>query len=221
MSTPPLFLASPSPRSCAHSFPRSDHTHASLLPCSPSAIRKLHDSINDPKYDGVRTSRKQLYDDSDRDSDSEHEDDDQGMSEDEAQAEDLSHSEGETDEDEELHSPVEHDEGSEGASDEESGSGSEDEHDQTSSPRTTSQKHLNEASAGLSRIDISGQHQEQHENDIASNLRKTHEVDKKKGKAVSRQIVSCTPSSPQSIVPPHAHHHAVMHPRPDPLGHPP
>ena len=119
------------------------------------------------------------------------------MTENEGQAGDPSHSEGETDEDEELHSPAEHDEeDSEGVSDEESGSGSEDEHDQTSSPRTTSQKHLNEASAGLSRIDISGQHQEQQENDIASNLRKTHEVDKKKGKTVSRQIVSCTTSSP-------------------------
>ncbi|KAH9888908.1 apoptosis-antagonizing transcription factor [Cubamyces lactineus] len=183
-------LAANDPHSEEHRLSAIDDPSARehYIDVAPSAIRKLHDSINDPKYDGVRTSRKQLYDDSDRDSDPEHEDDDQGMSEDEAQAEDLSHSEGETDEDEELHSPVEHDEGSEGASDEESGSGSEDEHDQTSSPRTTSQKHLNEASAGLSRIDISGQHQEQHENDIASNLRKTHEVDKKKGKAVSRQI---------------------------------
>ncbi|KAJ8522765.1 hypothetical protein ONZ45_g726 [Pleurotus djamor] len=31
----------------------------------PSSLRKLHHSVSDPKYDGVKTSRQQLYDDSD------------------------------------------------------------------------------------------------------------------------------------------------------------
>ncbi|KAI0331504.1 TRAUB-domain-containing protein [Cubamyces sp. BRFM 1775] len=181
-------LAANDPHSEEHRLSAIDDPSARehYIDVAPSAIRKLHDSVNDPKYDGVRTSRKQLYDDSDRVSDPKHEHDDEDMSENEEDAEDISHSEGETDEDEELHSPAEHDEqDDEGASDQESGSGSEDEHDQPSSPRTTSQKHLNEASAGLSRIDIN---QDQQENDIASNLRKTHEADKRKGKAVSRQI---------------------------------
>ncbi|KAI0372782.1 TRAUB-domain-containing protein [Pilatotrama ljubarskyi] len=159
---------------------------------APSAIRKLHDSVNDPKYDGVRTSRKSLSDDSDQGSASEDGDEDEDEDEGIEKADDPehSHSDAGTEEDEELHSPAEGDEeDEEDASGDESESGSEDE---TSQPRT-SRHQVNEASTSLSRMDIGGAasantSEPQQENDIASNLRKTHEVDKKKGKAVSRQI---------------------------------
>ncbi|KAI9064176.1 TRAUB-domain-containing protein [Trametes sanguinea] len=107
------------------------------------------------------------------------------MSDDEEQdASDLDHSHDDdgTDEDEELASP-----GEDGDSQDESQSGSDSEHDhpQSSPPR---QDRVNEASTSLSKMDISSGQAPQPENDIASNLRKTHEADKKKGKAVSRQI---------------------------------
>ncbi|KAI0349658.1 TRAUB-domain-containing protein [Trametes cingulata] len=153
---------------------------------APSAIRKLHDSVNDPKYDGVRTSRKSLYDDSDRGSAPEDEDEDIEDSDDSGQ----SQSDAGTEEDEDLRSPAEGSEDEDDASGDQSGSDSEDE---TSQTRTSAQNRVSEASTSLSRMDIGGApsahaSETQQENDIASNLRKTHEVDKKKGKAVSRQI---------------------------------
>ncbi|KAI0675441.1 apoptosis-antagonizing transcription factor [Trametes maxima] len=145
---------------------------------APSAIRKLRESVNDPKYDGVRTSRKQLYDDSDEGI--EPEDDYEDFNEDGGP--EHSQSEGSTDEDEELESPADDD-----VSDGESGSGSEGE-DQDDAPPSRAAKRANEAfpsSENAPPATAPGSHQE---NDIASNLRKTHEVDKKKGRAVSRQI---------------------------------
>ncbi|OJT09634.1 Protein bfr2 [Trametes pubescens] len=133
---------------------------------APSAIRKLHDSVNDSKYDGVRTSRKQLDDFSDHGSISE------GLDEEEDEEEgelEHSHSEGATEDDEELESP------SEG----EDASGSESE-DGVSQLQATA---LSSPDAPPANISDPPQ-----ENDIASNLRKTHEIDKKKGRAVSRQI---------------------------------
>ncbi|KAI0629193.1 apoptosis-antagonizing transcription factor [Trametes polyzona] len=142
---------------------------------APSAIRKLHESVNDPKYDGVRTSRKQLQISSDEGSGTEHEDEDDELDEEDDGGHEHPHSEGLTDEDEELESPAE-DEGEEhDASEDESGSASDDDHE-------PGQRHPNQASPADA---PESQHQE---NDIASNLRKTHEVDKKKGRAVSRQI---------------------------------
>ncbi|KAI8996353.1 apoptosis-antagonizing transcription factor [Trametes punicea] len=161
---------------------------------APSAIRKLHDSVSDPKYDGVRTSRKQLYDDSDNGS---HNDDMTEEGEADEDDEEYSQSEAGTEQQDVLVSPAEDEDD---LSDDPSGSGSDDddrdvEHDETSPSRATSQNQVNEASSSLSRIDISsGQvsahsaESQQADNDVASNLRKTHEADKKKGKAVSRQI---------------------------------
>ncbi|KAI0763751.1 TRAUB-domain-containing protein [Trametes elegans] len=146
---------------------------------APSAIRENHESVSDPKYDGVRTSRRQLYDDdSNGGSGSEDEDEDE---------EDRSQSGGATDEDEELLSPGEEDDVSG------SGPGSEDEDDRSSPSRAGTQNQVNEASASLSRIDITGapsaaSAEHSQENDIAASLRRTHEADKKKGRAVSRQI---------------------------------
>ncbi|KAL1943127.1 hypothetical protein VTO73DRAFT_4798 [Trametes versicolor] len=133
---------------------------------APSAIRKLHDSVNDSKYDGVRTSRKQLDDFSDHGSISEGQDEEVDEEEDELE---HPHSEGATEDDAELESP------SEG----EDASGSESE-DGVSQLRATA---LSSPDAPPANISDSPQ-----ENDIASNLRKTHEIDKKKGRAVSRQI---------------------------------
>ncbi|OSD03012.1 TRAUB-domain-containing protein [Trametes coccinea BRFM310] len=149
---------------------------------APSALRKLHDSVSDPKYDGVRTSRKHLYDE-----DSHHASQDEDMTDDQEQGDsdldDLSHSDDATDEDEELASPAED---ADSQDESQSGSGSEHEHPQSSPP--SRQDRVNEASTSLSKMDISSGQAPQPENDIASNLRKTHEADKKKGKAVSRQI---------------------------------
>lgn len=125
--------------------------------------------MNDSKYDGVRTSRKQLDDFSDHGSISEGQDEEVVEEEDELE---HSHSDGATEDDEELESP------SEG---EEDASGSESE-DGVSQLRATA---LSSPDAPPANISDSPQ-----ENDIASNLRKTHEIDKKKGRAVSRQIVS-------------------------------
>ncbi|KAI0641861.1 TRAUB-domain-containing protein [Trametes meyenii] len=142
---------------------------------APSTIRKLNESVNDPKYDGVRTSRKQLYDDSEEGSHLE--DDYEGLDED-IQPEHSSSEDGmEEDEDEELESPAVG----------EFGSGSEGE-DQDDAPPSRAAKPANEASTSSDNAPPETVPGSPQENDIASNLRKTHEVDKKKGKAVSRQI---------------------------------
>lgn len=94
--------------------------------------------------------------------------------------------------DEELRSTVEDDEISQENA---SGSGSESETPRTTSP---SRKHLRSAAATSQSINSAGSPEgpvtapgePQPEGDIASNLRITHEADKKKGRAVSRQIVS-------------------------------
>ncbi|KAH7927856.1 TRAUB-domain-containing protein [Leucogyrophana mollusca] len=121
----------------------------------PSALRKLHDSIADPKYEGVKTSRSQIMDDDDDDElDSElDQEGDQGGSEE--------HSD-EGQDDDELPS-----------------SDSEADHAQPKMPppRTTTPKVSAHVPDPLVPAD-----------DLASSLRKTRDEDRKKGKAVSRQI---------------------------------
>ena len=144
--------------------------------------------MNDPKYEGVRTSRRQLYEGDDQ----VNEDDNEGeehMSDDVHEQEDEESSE-DTEDDEELQSPAE-----DGASQDESGSASDDEMPQ--SRTQAARKHVSEASAALSRIDLGRSEtpggkpvDSQPDGDIAANLRITHEADRRKGKAVSRQIVS-------------------------------
>ncbi len=141
--------------------------------------------MSDPKYDGIRTSRRQLYEDDDAASEDEGADDESMVNDEEQEL-----SEGATDDDEELRSPVE-----DGVSQDESGSASDDETPQSRSQ--AARRQVSEASAGLSRIDLGRSEtpadqpgDSQPEGDIAANLRITHEADRRKGKAVSRQIVS-------------------------------
>lgn len=144
--------------------------------------------MNDPKYEGVRTSRRQLYEGDDQVNEDDNEDEEH-MSDDVHEQEDEESSE-DTEDDEELQSPAE-----DGASQDESGSASDDEMPQ--SRTQAARKHVSEASAALSRIDLGRSEtpggkpvDSQPEGDIAANLRITHEADRRKGKAVSRQIVS-------------------------------
>lgn len=143
--------------------------------------------MSDPKYEGIRTSRHQLYDQTDDEESVD--DDDENADEDELDNHGDDFSDEMTEDDEELDSP-------DGSADEESGSASEAEAPQSG---TRSRQQSSEASASLARIDLGrrtsgpGQSESaeaQPEGDIASNLRRTHEADKKKGQAVSRQIVS-------------------------------
>ncbi|KAI0731251.1 TRAUB-domain-containing protein [Earliella scabrosa] len=162
-----------------------DHSPARehYIDVAPSALRKLHESVSDPKYDGVRTTRKQLYDESEQEDEDDEEADLTDHS-DQDDAEDIR--QGGTEEDEELQSP---------ATDDEDDIGS---HSDSQVPPSRTQPIRNqdiEASAGLSRIDLgpsaspaTAPDTPKPQDDIASNLRMTHEADKKKGRAVSRQI---------------------------------
>lgn len=155
-------------------------------PSSPSSLRKPHESVSDPKYDAVRISRKSLY----TDSEDEHEDADElesgHSSEDRAPHEQDELSEGETEDEEELQSPASDD-------DEAGSSDSEPTHSRIAAPK---RRHLNEAPAPIDAEPSAAPDAPQPEGDIASRLRLTHEADKKKGKAVSRQIVSSAPHPP-------------------------
>ncbi|KDQ06298.1 hypothetical protein BOTBODRAFT_39679 [Botryobasidium botryosum FD-172 SS1] len=65
----------------------------------PSAIRKLHDSVADPKYEGVKSSRNQIFDDDEEEDDEDEQFDD--ASDHESHSEDSFHSEPSDDEDDE------------------------------------------------------------------------------------------------------------------------
>jgi len=138
----------------------------------PSAIRKLHDSVTDPKYGGVRTTRKQLLEESDENSD----DDEVGGS---------------------VPSPSEEDDYSDAADEHAADEDSEDE-DQEDSAREESDEEASpapgrspsDATGGTRAVEASSEPANDPElnGDLASNLRKTREEDRQKGKAVSRQI---------------------------------
>ena len=138
---------------------------------SPSAIRKLHDSVTDPKYDGVRTSRKQLLEESDKDVSSDDEDVDGSVPS-------QSGEEGYSDAPNER-GPDEDDEGT----DEESSAPEESDEEAMHSPSDQrSGEPTNEvASQPVNTTELN--------DDLALNLRKTREEDREKGKAVSRQVV--------------------------------
>ncbi|KAH9840131.1 apoptosis-antagonizing transcription factor [Rhodofomes roseus] len=131
---------------------------------APSAIRKLHDSITDPKYDGMRTTRKQLLEDEDLDSGDD--DDVDGAvpspSEEENYS-DVADENSEEDEEELLYK----------------------ESDEEASPAPSPSP---SDRPGGTRAIQSNQPVKDPEPDLASNLRKTREEDRQKGKAVSRQI---------------------------------
>ena len=131
----------------------------------------MHDSVTDPKYDGVRTSRKQLLEESDEDVASDDEDVD-------GSAPSQSEEEGFSD------APNERgpDKDSEGT-DEEGSAPQQSNEEATRSPSDRpSGEPVNEAgSQPVNNTELNG--------DLASSLRKTREEDREKGRAVSRQIV--------------------------------
>ncbi|KAF9221427.1 TRAUB-domain-containing protein [Gyrodon lividus] len=136
-------------------------TREHYIDVGPSVLRKLHDSVSDPKYDGVKTSRKELMVDDDSNSDEETED-------------------------EELDSQLEGDEEEEPDSHGQDIVGHE--------PPTSKgeEEHRSEHEAEVSTMDASvtrPRDLDQNENDdLSSALRKTREEDRKKGKAISKQI---------------------------------
>ncbi|KAG0709154.1 apoptosis-antagonizing transcription factor [Suillus ampliporus] len=124
----------------------------------PSGLRKLQDSIADPKYDGIKTSRKQLmeYDDADYGSDGDDGETNNEMERDEDEEELL----------QELDNEV-------------PSSQSEPE----SEPDTPTP--IPETAAAKS---VTSSEDPKHTENISSTLRKTRDEDRKKGKAVSKQI---------------------------------
>ncbi|KAG2141350.1 TRAUB-domain-containing protein [Suillus clintonianus] len=120
----------------------------------PSVLRKLQESIADPKYDGVKTSRKQLMEYDDSDYGSEGDDDEPGSElepdEDEEQSDgDVPFSQNESESEPDAPTPI---------------------------PVTVAAK-----------IATSSEDPKHTEN-LSSTLRKTRDEDRKKGKAVSKQI---------------------------------
>ncbi|KAG6817530.1 hypothetical protein H0H87_007498 [Tephrocybe sp. NHM501043] len=126
----------------------------------PSSLRKQHDSVSDAKYQGAKTSRKMLEADSDQDMDD-------GFEEEEG--DDFHHGQS---------SGVEDD----GTEDELSESGEEDEEDEGDKEKTLS------TSSSKNIPEKRPFEEEAHATDLPRELLKKREEDKKKGKAVSRQI---------------------------------
>jgi protein AATF/BFR2 len=125
------------------------------FPTRPSAIRKLHDSVSDPKYFGVRTTREQLLQESDESPPGENEDDVDFRG---AEA-------GERDEGEDvlLQSGLHDDD------DEDEGEG--------------------DAGAHPIEAELAAPLEEPKDQDLPTSLQKAREEDRKKGKAVVKQIV--------------------------------
>ncbi|CCM00375.1 uncharacterized protein FIBRA_02405 [Fibroporia radiculosa] len=135
---------------------------------APSAIRKLHDSVTDPKYDGVRTSRTQLYEDAGGDEGDD--DDEEGGS---FQDSETSQSDSGDNSDSE-----------EAASDSVS---SEDESEERSGFHQNALSEHTDTSPSVALANRTNTESPAHE-DLASTLRQTREADRQKGTAVSRQI---------------------------------
>lgn len=134
----------------------------------PSALRNLQASVADPKYDGVRTSRKQLMEDSDLEGSNGGEDFDE--EDEEGGGEDLDKDE----RDDEVDGGVEDSE--ESVEEEEVQSGSEkDAEEEVSEPEfpQTSRKRSKSPEAA---------------EDMTSAMKVKREEDRKKGKAVAKQI---------------------------------
>ncbi|PCH44385.1 TRAUB-domain-containing protein [Wolfiporia cocos MD-104 SS10] len=125
---------------------------------APSAIRKLHESVSDPKYDGVRTTRKQLLEESDGEEEEDLQEGDSAPSNSESEGEQSDSQEG----DEEFHS----DEG------DKSGHANPPP-DIPSDRQFTEERNVAEEAPN---------------DDLAATLRKTRDEDRQKGKAVARQI---------------------------------
>ncbi|KAL6304507.1 apoptosis antagonizing transcription factor-domain-containing protein, partial [Sparassis latifolia] len=129
---------------------------------APSALRRLQESVSDPKYLGIRTTRKQLYEDLDQEPESEHEEElpDESVS-------------GKDDDQNEIPSEEEEPELNDGQDGSSSHEGPPNGPDAAQSDTSYAQP----------------VHESQEIGDLASALRKTREGDLKKGKAVVRQLV--------------------------------
>ncbi|KAF5373325.1 hypothetical protein D9615_007448 [Tricholomella constricta] len=128
----------------------------------PSSLRKQHDSISDPKYEGVRTSRKQIMEyESDQDLGSA--DEESGSEDEDMGAHDVQASSGAEEAD---------------ASDDEGASADSEEEEK------------NQAPAPRKKSSPEKRQMEEHEptDYLSATLREKREEDKKKGQAVSRQI---------------------------------
>ncbi|KAF8223528.1 TRAUB-domain-containing protein, partial [Tricholoma matsutake] len=132
-------------------------TKEHYLDVGPSTLRKLHDGIWDPKYDGVKTTRKRLLQ--------------------ENSEEELVRSESE--------GVVEGDEFSE-TSREEDQSAEEGDADEISSVSDEENKELPLPSQNVSSKNSAQDHMSL--DDLTSTLQKTQDEDRKKGRAISRQI---------------------------------
>ncbi|TFK39409.1 apoptosis-antagonizing transcription factor [Crucibulum laeve] len=139
----------------------------------PSSLRKMHDSIADPKYEGVRTSRRQLMDEGNDEqigSGVEESSFNSGEEGSEFEDEGAAGFDGSGEEDEEGSSEEGPSESEEG---EQEGGDSEEERPQPQLAKLSYSKRPAEAEPV---------------EDISSTLRKTREEDRNKGKSVSRQI---------------------------------
>ncbi|KAF8884990.1 apoptosis-antagonizing transcription factor [Infundibulicybe gibba] len=133
----------------------------------PSSLRKLHDSVADPKYGGVKTSRKQLMEDIE----DEVGDEDEEMEDDSTDENDLTDGRDSIYENDELEGKPD---AAPSGSDEEAEEGTEAEPQASHSiPHQSPPPHQVESEP----VD-----------DLSSTLKQKREEDRKKGKAVSRQI---------------------------------
>ncbi|KAH0582952.1 hypothetical protein H2248_010850 [Termitomyces sp. 'cryptogamus'] len=153
------------------------------LDVGPSLLRKQHDSVSDPKYDGVRTTRKQLEDDSEDDVGDESGSEGSELEEDDVRDGQSSVAGG--DEEEEA------DEEEEDA-DEEEGEEEEEDADEVEGEERSEQGDEDDEEAPTpqkkSKLEKRTAEKHEHGDSISSELVRKREADRKKGKAVSRQI---------------------------------
>ncbi|KAG6890980.1 hypothetical protein C0992_011739 [Termitomyces sp. T32_za158] len=153
------------------------------LDVGPSLLRKQYDSVSDLKYDGVKTTRKQLEYESDDDASDESEG--AGLEEDDQSSAVGDGQKGDWEEEEE-----EREQEREG--DEKKRKEGEDETDEEGDNNEEAPITLKKSTLGNGSAE-----KHEHAEDISSELSKKREADRKKGKAVSRQIVR--PDSPPPL----------------------
>lgn len=156
----------------------------------PSSLRKLHDSIADPKYEGVKMSRKMLMEMSDVD-----EEGDLGDGENEAGAGEMDE---EDDYDEEVRGGEDWNNGTPSESEDEfeDEEGEEEEEEAEEVVEETEEQSEEESSPeGLQTTPLKRKSREETtaNNTLQNTLQKTREEDLRKGKAVLRQLVSIFP----------------------------
>lgn len=142
-------------------------TREHYMEVGPSALRNRLPSVADAKYEGVRTSRKQLLEDTD---DSVNEDSDEG------QAEVTNNSSGNEESDDDEREPIVGRISATRLPDDEAPSESEEEESEE------------ERSAPRRRLPSTDASREQPAEDVALNLKQTRADDVKKGQSVKRQI---------------------------------